>query len=137
MTDNIVATFGNITLTDKCIKFVSKKLTSQKTQTIFLQDISLVNMDIKSHSVYLVVAAVCFALLFVGMSVTANLISFGIGIALCIAFWKIKTYTLIITPHAGAGKEIACEVIGAVNKEQADDFMEKLNTLKDKYMKRK
>lgn len=137
MAEETVAKFGNIALTNKYITFTLKKLTSQKTQTIFLQDISLVDMNIKSHPAFLIVAVICFALLFVGMSTTTNLISFAIGVLLCLAFLKTKTYTLIITPHAGAGKEIACEIVGDVNKEKANEFIEKINTLKDKYTKSK
>lgn len=137
MAEETVAKFGNIALINKYITFTLKKLTSQKTQTIFLQDISLVDMNIKSHPAFLIVAVICFALLFVGMSTTTNLISFAIGVLLCLAFLKTKTYTLIITPHAGAGKEIACEIVGDVNKEKANEFIEKINTLKDKYTKSK
>lgn len=138
MQEETIATFGNVVLTNKYIRFTLKTLTTSKTQTIFLQDVSLVDMNIKSHPVFLIVAAICFLLLLIDdMSTVAKLIAFGIGVLMCIAFWKIKTYTLIITPHAGAGREISCEIVGNVTKEQSDDFMEKLNIQKDKAQKNK
>ncbi len=137
MQEETIATFGNVALTNKYIRFTLKTLTTSKTQTIFLQDVSLVDMNIKSHPLFLIVAAICFLLLLADMSTVAKLISFGIGVLMCIAFWKIRTYTLIITPHAGAGREISCEIVGDVTKEQSEDFMEKLNIQKDKAQKNK
>lgn len=137
MQEETIATFGNVALTNKYIRFTLKTLTTSKTQTIFLQDVSLVDMNIKSHPLFLIVAAICFLLLLADMSTVAKLISFCIGVLMCVAFWKIRTYTLIITPHAGAGREISCEIVGDVTKEQSDDFMEKLNIQKDKAQKNK